>query len=78
MLLPIGRSGWAIAAGYAGLFAILVFPAPLALLLGVAAWMDIRAHPRRRGMGRTIFALITGGLGTLLLIAFAVLAILNL
>ena len=36
MLLPVGRSGLAIAAGYAGLFALLILPAPLALLLGLS------------------------------------------
>ena len=30
MLLPVGRSGWAIAAGYLGLFSFIIFPAPLA------------------------------------------------
>ena len=28
LLLPVGRSFWAIAAGYAGLFAVLFLPAP--------------------------------------------------
>ena len=30
MLLPVGRSGWAIAAGYLGLFSLIVLPAPYA------------------------------------------------
>jgi hypothetical protein len=74
ILLPVGRSGWAIAAGYAGLFAILVFPAPIALILGIIGFRDIlrsrRTSEPRHGMGRVIFALITGGLGTLVLGAF--------
>ena len=44
-VLPVGRSGWAVAAGYAGLFSVLCFPAPLALLLGIVAIRDIRRHP---------------------------------
>jgi hypothetical protein len=67
MLLPIGRSGWAIAAGYAGLFAVLAFPAPIALILGIIAIRDIKRHPKRHGMGRAIFGLVMGILGTLLL-----------
>jgi Domain of unknown function (DUF4190)/Protein of unknown function (DUF2510) len=67
-LLPVGRSGWAIAAGYAGLFAFLVFPAPIALLLGVVALFDLRRHPERLGWGRAIFGTIVGGLGTALLL----------
>lgn len=62
MLLPVGRSGLAIAAGYAGLFALLVFPAPLALVLGLLAVRDLRLHPKKHGMGRAIHALIHGDL----------------
>jgi hypothetical protein len=71
MLLPIGRSGWAIAAGYAGLFAFTVFPAPLALIFGILALRDMKKHPEKRGMGREIFGLVIGGVGTCVLL-FAV------
>ena len=68
LLLPVGRSGWAIAAGYLGLFSLLLLPAPLAFLVSLVAIWDIRrsrgaVHPKR-GMGRAIFGLITGLLGT--------------
>lgn len=66
-ILPIGRSGWAIAAGYAGLFALAIFPAPLALALGLVAVRDLKRHPAKRGMGRAVFAILTGTLGTLAL-----------
>ena len=68
MLLPVGRSGLAIAAGYAGLFALLVLPAPLALVLGVLAVRDIRRNPKKHGMGRAVFGIVTGTLGTGLLV----------
>lgn len=68
MLLPVGRSGLAIAAGYAGLFALLVVPAPLALLLGILAVRDLRKNPTKHGMGRAVFGIITGAIGTGLLI----------
>jgi len=71
MLLPVGRSGLAIAAGYAGLFALLVLPAPIALVLGVLAVRDIKQNPHKHGMGRAIFGIVAGTVGTLLLI-FAV------
>lgn len=71
MILPVGRSGWAIAAGYLGLFAFLVVPAPLALIISIIAIRDIRKSrdlPRpRRGMGRAVFGLVTGILGTAIL-----------
>jgi hypothetical protein len=62
MLLPVGRSGWAIAAGYLGLFSVLVCPAPIAVVISIIAIMDIKKHPERHGMGRAIFGLVMGGL----------------
>ncbi len=69
MLLPVGRSGWAIAAGYAGLFALIVFPAPLALVLGIVAIWHLKKNPEKYGWGRALFGFITGLLGTAVLIA---------
>jgi predicted RNA-binding Zn-ribbon protein involved in translation (DUF1610 family) len=77
MLIPVGRSALAIAAGYAGLFAILFLPAPLALLLGILAIRDLRKHPEKHGMGRAIFGLVSGALFTTLIVVFLVLAILE-
>lgn len=68
LLLPVGRSGWAIAAGYLGLFSFLVFPAPIALAISIVAAVHLRRHPELHGWGRTIFGLITGGLMTLVFI----------
>jgi hypothetical protein len=68
ILLPVGRSGWAIAAGYLGLFAFLVVPAPLALVAGILAVIDIRRHPEKHGMGRAVFGIAIGALGTGLLL----------
>ena len=75
-LMPVGRSGWAIAAGYLGLFAFLLVPAPLALIVSIIAIRDIKrsrgaAHPKH-GMGRAIFGLVIGVLGTLLLLAILI------
>lgn len=63
-LLPVGRSGWAIAAGYLGLFSLLMLPAPLAILCGIFAVRDIRRYPRKHGMGRAVFGIVMGILGT--------------
>lgn len=68
-LLPVGRSGWAIAAGYLGLFSLLVAPAPLAIAAGLLALADMRRHPEKLGMGRTVFGLVMGALGTVALVA---------
>lgn len=72
VLLPVGRSLWAIVAGYAGLFAVLLLPAPLALILGVVAIVDIRRNPNKHGMGRAIFAVVMGLLFSVVLVLVVV------
>lgn len=71
MLLPVGRSGLAIAAGYAGLFAMTGILAPIALLLGILALKDIKKNPKKLGKGRAIFALIMGSIFTVLFVVIA-------
>ena len=68
MLLPVGRSGWAIAAGYLGLVSIIGCPAPIAVIVSIIAIRDIKSHPERHGMGRAIFGLVMGLLGMLVLV----------
>jgi hypothetical protein len=63
-VLPVGRTRWAIVAGYAGLFSILLVPAPAALAAGVYALTDLRKHPGAYGRGRAWFAVAMGSLGT--------------
>jgi hypothetical protein len=67
MLLPVGRSGWVIAAGYLGLFSILGCFAPISIIVSIIAICDIKAHPDRHGMGRAVFGLVMGILGSILL-----------
>ncbi|HEX4966615.1 MAG TPA: GYF domain-containing protein [Thermoanaerobaculia bacterium] len=75
MVLPVGRSGWAIAAGYLGLLSLLGIFAPFAVITGVVALRDIAKHPEKHGLGRAWFGIILGGLVTIgLVIAFAVAA----
>ncbi len=71
MLLPVGRSMYAIAAGYLGLVSVIPIFAPFALLLGVLAVKDINRsktspHPKH-GMGRAVFGIVMGTLGTVAL-----------
>ncbi len=72
MLLPVGRSGFAIAAGYLALFSVLIIPAPFALLFGLLAIHDIRKSKdkieTKHGMGRAIFGIVMGTLGSVILI----------
>ena len=64
-LLPVGRSGLSIAAGYVGLFAlVIVILGPVSLLLGVFALRDLSRHPEKLGKGRAIFAIVAGVWGT--------------
>lgn len=68
-LLPVNRSALSIAAGYAGLFSILLIFAPLALVLGVFALRDLSTKPDVGGRGRAWFGVIAGVLGTFGLLA---------
>lgn len=60
-LLPVGRSSWAIAAGYLALFSVLLIPAPIALFCGIMALRDIASHPEKIGKPRAWFGIIMGG-----------------
>ncbi len=68
MILPVGRSGYAIAAGYLGLFSVLFVFAPFAILFGVLAIKDIKKRPEKLGMGRAIFGIVMGAIFTIGLI----------
>jgi uncharacterized protein DUF2510/uncharacterized protein DUF4190 len=70
-LVPTGRNWQSIAAGYLGLFSILLFPAPFAVALGVWA-LRVSQRDGSHGRGRAVFGIITGGLGTLGLLATVV------
>jgi hypothetical protein len=69
MVIPVGRSGWAIAAGYAGLFSLLFVCAPISLILGIIAIADLRKHPEKHGWGRAIFGLVMGSIFSLVFVA---------
>jgi hypothetical protein len=49
----------------------LIVPAPLALVLGLVAIRDLRNNPKKHGMGRAVFGLIVGVVGTALLVFLA-------
>ena len=78
IVLPIGRSGWAIAAGYLGLMSLLPLFGILAVIIGVVAVLDIKRHPERFGRGRAWFGLIMGALTSLFYLAIIVLSQLSL
>lgn len=67
VLLPVGQSGWAIAAGYLGL---LILPGPIAIVVSIIAWRDIRQSKRsgipKHGMMRVIVGIGGGLVGTAL------------
>jgi hypothetical protein len=70
-LVPINRSGWAIAAGYVALFGIIPIGISLiAMILGIIGLIDIKKHPEKLGRGRCIFALIVGAIFTVTTVLF--------
>ncbi len=72
VLLPTHLSPWAIAAGYLGLFSLIVLPGPLALWCGIKAIRDIRGNSQRHGMGRALLGVAMGGLATVVLICLVI------
>lgn len=72
MLLPVGRSGWAIASGYLGLLSVFPLVGILfglgAIITGLLAVRDIKRNPHRHGMGRAIFGIVMGALFSVLYI----------
>ena len=68
ILLPVGRSGMAIVAGYLGLLSPLCIFAPFALLTGVLALRELRDKPNLGGRGRAIFGIVMGTIFTLVLV----------
>jgi len=68
-ILPVGRSKWAIAAGYLALLSVIVFLAPIALFCGVMGLRDISKNPDKIGKPRAIFGIVMGTIGTLVLLA---------
>lgn len=60
MLLPVGRSGLSIAAGYLGLFSLIPIFAPIAIFVSVLAIRELRRKRHLHGMGRAVFGLVMG------------------
>ena len=67
ILLPVNRSGYAIAAGYLGLISILLIPAPFALLFGFLGVRDIKNNDEKHGMGRAVFGIAMGAIFSIFL-----------
>jgi hypothetical protein len=67
LILPIGLSGWAIAAGYVGLFSLIPFVAPIGLIVSIVAIRDLKKNPKLRGWGRAIFGLVVSAVMTIVL-----------
>jgi len=65
MLIPVGRSGWAIAAGYCGLMGLFpVCGVPFVIgawVTGFLALSHMKQNPKLSGAGRAWFGIICGG-----------------
>lgn len=77
-LIPVGRSALAIAAGYLGIFSLILLPAPISLIVSIIAIRDLRrsklAGKPKLGMGRAVFGLVMGIIGTCFL-AFIIVSV---
>jgi hypothetical protein len=73
MLLPVGRSLWAVASGYLALFIpVMCITAQFALFTGIMAVREIKRNPKLHGLGRAWFGIIAGTLGIFGLIFFII------
>src|SRR5947209_4374256 len=63
-LLPVGRSGWSIAAGYLAFFSIVPIVGAvcgiLAITFGILGLGSSKKNPRLGGRGRAIFGIVAG------------------
>jgi hypothetical protein len=77
-LVPVGRSGWSIAAGYLGLLSCFPLVGLLfgigAVFTGILALSEIRKNRELGGKGRAIFGIVMGVLGA---VFYAVLLVLG-
>ena len=65
-LLPVRRSGWAIAAGYLGLFSIIPLVNYVGLAVSIYAAVQLKRHPDKLGWGRVTTGLALSGLFSIL------------
>ena len=77
-LVPVGRSGYAIAAGYLGLFGIFIpFMCFLAVLFAALGVRDLKRHPDKLGWGRIITGFVCGIPMSLIWIGIVAMAVLK-
>jgi hypothetical protein len=57
-LVPVNRSGWAIAAGYLGLFSFIPGFCYAGAVVSLYAAIHLKRHPESRGWGRVITGLV--------------------
>jgi hypothetical protein len=74
-LLPVGRTPLSIIAGYLGLGALFCLPSPLALIVGIWAVVDLKKKPGMHGMGRAVFGIVAGAIGTIAMVVWIVAAV---
>lgn len=68
-LIPVGRSPYAVAAGYTGLLSpVFCFLGPFAIALGILAIRDLQRNPQLCGLPRAILGIVLGSVGCLLLL----------
>ena len=72
-----GPTGMAQAAFVSGLLSIFLCPAPVAIILGILGILDVKRAPGRTGLGRSIFGLCAGLVGSLALGAVLVSGVLS-
>jgi len=70
-LLPVGRTGLSIAAGWIGFFSLIIWPLGfIAVIFSIVALNELNKRPDMLGKGRALFGLMAGlvGIGLFILV----------
>ena len=67
-VLPVGRSGLAVAAGYLGLLSLVGVFAPVSIVVSILALRDLNRRPASLGRCRAVFGLVMGIVFTILMV----------
>jgi len=72
MLLPVGRSRYAVAAGYLAFFSWVPILGQLAVICGLLGIKEIKNDKDKHGIGRAWFGVVLGVVFTIVHIAFLI------
>ncbi len=74
-LVPVGRSGFSITAGYLGLFFFIPFAGLFAIIFGFLGINARKLDKNKKGLGRAYFGIIMGVLSSILYLYYYIVSL---